>query len=265
MHVDVRVAAQRNLHISLAKLRARALHEAGHARRDVRVDEHVGQAGEPHIAVEPARIPEERFAEHAQGRQELILGVATRLGQAIGRHVFRFDDRNDHAHTLLPLLDVEGEDVGDAALRLREPASVVIEQEVGRQNLASARGGTEFLGEQMPAEHQADHFARGDAALGRAQHDVARDRERIALGLVGCGLDLGGVELQIELIQAAAHQHAQQPKLGGRAHDHVAAVGGAAAVADDGDVVVLELTLVEQLVVGGDPLGQVVGVFDHAG
>ena len=36
-------------------------------------------------------------------------------------------------------------------------------------------------------------------------------------------------------------------------------------IADDGDVVVLKLAFVEQLVVSSDPFGQVVSVFDHAG
>ena len=80
----MRVAAQRDLHLALAKLRARALHQAGHARRDVGVDEHVGQAGEPHVTIEAARVSEERLAEHAQRRQKLVLGVAASLGQAIG-------------------------------------------------------------------------------------------------------------------------------------------------------------------------------------
>lgn len=129
--------------------------------------------------------------------------------QPVGGDVFRLYDRDDHADALLPLLNIEGQDVGDAALRLREPARVVVEQEVGGQDLAAARSGPELFGKQMTAEHQANHFTRGDAALGRPQHDVARDRERIALGLIGSGLDLGGVELQVQLVQAATHQHAK--------------------------------------------------------
>ena len=60
--------------------------------------------------------------------------------------------------------------------------------------------GLELLSKQMAAENQTNHLACRDAAFGRSQHDVTGDGERIALGLVGGDLDLGHVEVQIQLI-----------------------------------------------------------------
>ncbi|MNR21448.1 hypothetical protein D3C85_1383510 [compost metagenome] len=76
---NLRITAQGNLHIAFAKLCPCPLHQVSHARWDLGVDEHIGQAGKPHIAIETARIAEEGLAEHAQRCEQLILGVAARL------------------------------------------------------------------------------------------------------------------------------------------------------------------------------------------
>ena len=92
--------------------------------------------------------------------------------QAIGPDVLRFDDRDDHADPLFLLLDIDREDVGDAALRLRKPACVVVEQEIGRQGLAAAGLLAQVVvskfGDHLPGYRLEDIFSRHGVEIRRS-------------------------------------------------------------------------------------------------
>lgn len=73
-----------------------------------------------------------------------------------------------------------------------------------------------------------------------------------------------GIHRQGQPVEAALHQDSEQAQFRSGANDHVAAIGARPAVADDGHLVGLKLSFVEQFVVGGDPLGQSVRVVESS-
>ncbi len=73
MDEDVRIAAQRDASLAIAKARPRTLQQLRASRRNVGVNQEIGQTGQPDVPIEAARVAEQRLAKRRQRRQELRL------------------------------------------------------------------------------------------------------------------------------------------------------------------------------------------------